>query len=209
MASTFITIWFLQVAAMVTPGPNFFFVSHLAASGGRREGMYGAVGVAIGAGILASAAVLGVGALFRAVPPLRLFLQVVGAAYLLYLAFRLWRSTDGSAASADDAPPISSTLRAGIFTNLSNPKSALFFGSVFSTALPDNPTAPVMLAAVVMMALNSLWWHAVVAYAFSSVAIRTRYAGHRSLLSRAGGTVLGVFGAGLLWASLREARGRF
>lgn len=207
MAATFITIWFLQVAAMVTPGPNFFFVSHLAASGGRREGMHGAVGVAIGAGILALAAVLGVGALFRALPPLRLLLQVVGAAYLLYLAFRLWRSPDGSVASAD-AAPMGSTLRAGIFTNLSNPKSALFFGSVFSTALPENPTGPVMSAAVVMMAFNSLWWHALVAYAFSSAPIRTRYAGHRRLLSRAGGTVLGAFGAGLLWASLREARGR-
>lgn len=164
--------------------------------------------MAIGAAILASAAVLGVGALFRAAPALRLLLQIFGASYLLYVAFRLWRSS-GSASSADAEMPSGSALRAGILTNLSNPKSVLFFGSVFSTALPDNPTVPVMLAAVAMMAFNSFWWHTLLACIFSSAPIRTQYVRRRHLLSRAGGAVLGAFGASLLWASLREARGRF
>lgn len=209
MTSTFITIWLLQVAAMVVPGPNFLFVSHLAASSGRRSSIYGAVGVAIGATILASAAALGVGALFRAAPTLRLLLQVAGATYLVYLAIRLWRLPVGSATSTGTVAPVGGALRAGLLTNLSNPKSILFFGSVFSTALPDSPTGPTMLAAVLMMGFNSLWWHVLLACTFSIAPIRTQYARRRDLLSRAGGTVLGAFGASLLWASLREARGRF
>lgn len=208
MAATFLTIWFLQMAAMVIPGPNFLFISHLAAANGRREATIAAVGIAIGASVWASAAVLGVGALFGAAPTLRIFLQIVGAGYLLAMAIRFWRAHPKSLSANAVAVPASGALRARVLTNLSNPKSALFFGSVFSTALPQDPSVLAMWAAVLMIAINSFGWHALLAYLFSSHAVRSQYARQQILLARAGGSVLGIFGLALLWASLREARSR-
>jgi len=97
MLSTFVTIWLLHVAALLTPGANVLLVSQLAASGHRRSASYAALGVAIGAAIWSSSAVLGVSALFAAFPAARLFLQVAGATYLLYVASRLWRSRGSTA----------------------------------------------------------------------------------------------------------------
>ena len=70
MVSTFVTIWLLHVAAMLTPGANVLLVTQLAASGQRRSASYAALGVASGAAIWSTAAVLGVTALFAGFPRL-------------------------------------------------------------------------------------------------------------------------------------------
>ena len=205
MLSTFVTIWLLHAAALLTPGANVLLVSHLAASGNRRSASYAALGVAIGAAIWSSAAVLGVSALFATFPAARLFLQVAGAVYLLYVASRLWRS---HAPAASGSSPLAATraVRAGLLTNLSNPKSALFFGSVFSAALPVQPSAGVLAAMVALVVVNALCWHLLLAFLFSRKAVQAGYAAQRGLLARLAGAVVGALGVSLLVASLREAR---
>jgi len=92
MLSTFITIWILHVAAMMSPGPNVLLVSQLAASDRARSAVFAALGVSCGAALWATCAVLGVHVVFVAFPGLRLAFQIAGGAYLLYLGIRLWRS---------------------------------------------------------------------------------------------------------------------
>jgi threonine efflux protein len=92
MLSILLTIWFLHVAAMMSPGANVLLVSQLAASDRARSAVFAALGVTVGAAIWSLCAVLGVNAIFQVFPGLRLALQVAGGLYLLYVASRLWRS---------------------------------------------------------------------------------------------------------------------
>ena len=203
--STLITIWVLHFAALLTPGANVLLISHLAASDTRRSASYAALGVTIGAAIWSSAAVLGVGALFTAFPTARLFLQISGAVYLLNVASRLWRSR-APQASYSGSLAAARALRAGLLTNLSNPKSALFFGSVFSAALPAHPSAAVLAAAVALVVLNAFCWHLLLAFLFSRQTVQAGYALQRGLFARLAGAVVGALGLSLLVAALREAR---
>lgn len=205
MLTTFATIWVLHVAALLTPGANVLLVSYLAATGNRSSAAYAALGVTIGAFIWSSAAVLGINALFAAFPAARMLLQVTGALYLLFVASRLWRA---SAPTAQKPEPLSAAraLRAGLLTNLSNPKSALFFGSVFSAALPANPSAAVLVAAVALVVVNALSWHLLLALVFSHKAMQAGYAAQRGAFARLAGAVVGGLGLSLLVASVREAR---
>jgi threonine efflux protein len=205
MLSTFFTIWLLHAAALLTPGANVLLVSQLAASGNRRSASYAALGVAMGAVIWSSAAVLGISALFAAFPAARLSLQVAGAVYLLHVAVRLWRSREAAAGGSRSLAAIPA-IRAGLLTNLSNPKSALFFGSVFSAALPADPSAWVLAAAVALVVVNALCWHLLLAFLFSRKSVQAGYAAQRGLFSRMSGAVVGALGLSLLVASLREAR---
>lgn len=207
MLSVFVTIWLLHVAALITPGANVLLISQLAASGQRRSAMRAALGVAAGAAIWSTAAVLGVHALFAAFPAVRLVLQVGGALYLLYIATRLWRS-QASAAQQGQAQdlPAWRAFRLGLLTNLSNPKSALFFGSVFSASLPAEPGALVLAGAVALIVCNALAWHLGLAYVFSRRRVQASYAAQRGIVGRLAGAALGALGLGLLFASLREAR---
>jgi threonine efflux protein len=206
MLSTLLTVWLLHVAALVTPGANVLLVSHLAADGARRAAMHAAVGVSVGAAIWSSAAVLGVGALFAKAPALRLSLQAAGAAYLMYVAARMWR-----------APPPSQegiallsryqAFRAGLLTNLANPKAALFFASIFTSALPSHPCGALLAASIGLVLANALGWHLLLAFLFSRPAVQDWYASRRAVLSRGAAVIIGAFGLALLASALFERRG--
>ncbi len=203
MLTALAAIWLVHFAALLIPGANTLLVSHLAASGHRRQAAFAALGIAIGAAIWSSAAVLGVSALFAAFPAARLTLQIAGAGYLLYVALRVWRSR--SAAPHASASGIAArAIQAGVLTNLANPKSALFFGSVFSAAMPAHPDAAMIIAAVVLVFVNALCWHPLLAFLFSHGAVQAGYATCRVTLSRVAGAIVGVLGLALLVESLRE-----
>jgi len=206
MITTLLAVAILHWAVLVTPGANVLVVSQLAAAGQRKAACLAALGVTVVAGVWSSLALLGVSAVFAAFPYLRLALQIAGGLYLCYVAARLWRSGVGT--HAVSAKPLTglAAFRLGFFTNLSNPKSALFFGSVFATALPVEPSAAIVVAAVALVLVNALAWHILLAIAFSHRWVQVAYARQRTLLSRAAGAAVGVFGLGLLVASAREAR---
>jgi threonine/homoserine/homoserine lactone efflux protein len=205
MLSTFVTIWILHVAAMLSPGPNVLLVSQLAASDRARSAVFAALGVTFGAALWATCAVLGVNVVFVAFPELRLALQVAGGVYLLYLAIRLWRSN--GAALVGRASSVSSwaAFRRGFLTNITNPKVAIFFGSVFATSFPAAPSPILQASAVAMVVLNALCWHTLLAYLFSRERVRAAYSRTRSVANRIASVTMGALGLNLLVASLREA----
>src|SRR5437868_10011473 len=117
MLSTFVAIWILHVAAMMSPGPNVLLVSQLAASDRARSAVFAAIGVTCGAGLWATCAVLGVHIVFVAFPELRLALQVTGGVYLLYVAIRLWRSNGPAPVGRASSESSWAGFRRGLLTN--------------------------------------------------------------------------------------------
>ncbi|WPC65910.1 LysE family transporter [Rhodoferax ferrireducens] len=91
-------------------------------------------------------------------------------------------------------------------TNITNPKSALFFGSVFAASFPAAPSPLLQMAAVVMIVTNALSWHILLAYLFSRAQVRSGYSRVRGPANRMAAAVVGVLGLGLLVATLRDAR---
>lgn len=199
------SIWLVHIAALFVPGANTLIVSHLAVSGHTKGAAYAAVGVAVGATLWACAAALGIKAVFEGFPTFRLALQAAGACYLLYIAYRLWKA--GAKNTATTAKPSSArAFRLGLLTNLSNPKAALFFGSIFSASLPAGPSSAFLFAAVGLVVLNSLLWHLLLAYLFSRGRLQTAYEAKRQLVGRASSVVVGAFGVSLLTVTLHEAK---
>lgn len=207
MFSILLGIWVLHVAAMLSPGANVLLVSQLAASDRTRSAVFAALGVTAGAFLWAGFAVLGVNAVFEAFPHLRLALQVAGGVYLLYVASRLWRS-NGADLNGAAAPGISSfaAFRLGFLTNITNPKSALFFGSVFAASFPADPGPVLQVLVVAMIVLNCLCWHTLLALTFSMPRVRAAYARQRRVADRVAAAVVGALGLRLLLASLQETR---
>lgn len=206
MLSTLFTIWLLYLVAMVSPGPNILLVSQLAASAGGRSAWFSGLGVAFGAGVWAGCAVLGLHAFFLAFPRLRLALQVVGACYLLYIAIRLWRSGGTVVGAGVSARSSWAALRMGALTNLTNPKAALFFGSVFATAFPAQPSAALQLGAIGIVVASAICWYTLVAVVFSRSAVTQHYARVSSLLGRVASACFGTIGLGMLYGTVREAK---
>ncbi len=109
----------------ITPGADFVFITASAISGGPRAGIAAGVGVNLGIIVHVVAAAAGVSALLLAYPAAYDAVRYAGAAYLLFLAVQMWRSSD----ALEDGKPAISARRAvwrGFVTNVLNPKTALF-----------------------------------------------------------------------------------
>ena len=205
MLSTLVTIWILHVAAMMSPGANVLLVSQLAASDRARSAVFAALGVTCGAALWATCAVLGIHVVFVAFPGLRLALQVAGGVYLLYVAIRLWRSSGAALVGRASSVSSGAAFRRGFLTNMTNPKVALFFGSIFAASFPAAPTPILQASTVAMVVLNALCWHTLLAYLFSRERVRAAYARTRGVANRIASVTMGALGLSLLLASLREA----
>ena len=90
----------LATAMSFSPGPNTTLSTALAANRGLRHALRFVCAVPVGWGALLGLCAAGVGALVVAWPPLRWAIQGGGVAYLLWLAYKLSRSGQMSAADA-------------------------------------------------------------------------------------------------------------
>ena len=213
MMSVFLSIAVLHWAVLITPGVNFVLMAQLAAGSSRSVSLAAVAGITTVTFLWATLAILGMGALLMAHPLLRLALQIAGGAYLCLLAYRLWRSP---APANDDAPPDVQPLttsrraafRMGFITNVFNPKTALFFGSVFATTLPPAPSAAVLAGAVALVWCNAVLWHLFLALAFSQGRVQAGYQRWRVAFNRGASALVGGFGLRLLTLTLQELRWR-
>jgi threonine/homoserine/homoserine lactone efflux protein len=119
---------FLAAAVLlaVTPGPGIFYVLARSLAGGRREGIHSSIGTFVGGLIHVVAAALGVSAILAASAVAFHTVKYAGAAYLVWLGIRMIRSRNFEMASAPSTPS-QGAFRQGIFTEILNPKTALFF----------------------------------------------------------------------------------
>ena len=208
MISTLLTIGFLHWLVLLLPGANFLLVGQLAASGQRRTACVAALGVTTVTFTWASLAILGIGLVFNAHPAWRQALQLAGGVYLCHLGYKLWRAQGTRSQKTDFQLSNWAAFRLGFITNILNPKTALFFGSVFATALPANASLALVASAVALVYINALVWHLFLALAFSHPRVQAAYARHTSLLGKLAGLLVGAFGVKLIVATVQEFRAK-
>jgi threonine/homoserine/homoserine lactone efflux protein len=124
--------WLLFVVAslvlIATPGQDMLLVMSRSLSQGPTAGIVTAAGVSTGLIGHTVLATLGLGAILRTSEWLFLVLKLVGAAYLIYLAFGLLRTKSGELALRGSAVRSMPRLFLdGAFSNVSNPKVAVFY----------------------------------------------------------------------------------
>jgi len=121
MSSTeFGALMVLASVASFTPGPNTTLSTALAANLGLKHSLRFVLAVPLGWGLLLSICAGGVGALVLALPALRIGIQSLGVAYLLWLAYKLARSA--SLAQAD-ASQLTVTFWQGVMLQFLNIKA--------------------------------------------------------------------------------------
>jgi threonine/homoserine/homoserine lactone efflux protein len=122
-----------MVASLVlalTPGPAVVYIVARTLAQGRASGLASVLGVALGNLANAIAAALGLAALFAVSSAAFTVVKWAGAAYLVYLGVRMWRTTPASGdAPAVVAQPRRRVFRDGFVVALLNPKTSLFFAA--------------------------------------------------------------------------------
>lgn len=174
----------------VSVGPNILAIIGTSMERGRGAGVRLAIGVGSGTAVWATATVAGLTALITAYAGIVTFLKLFGAAYLLWLAVRAFRSALTPAHLHRPAPARGGNLYLqGVWIQLTNPKAALQWVAIVGIGL--GPQAPLWagLTLIGIATVLSLAVHSLYAVTFSTAPVVAAYRRARRWIDGA----LGVF----------------
>jgi amino acid exporter len=183
-------------------GPNILAVMGTSMARGRSQGARLALGIGLGSGLWASLSVLGLATLMTTYAGAVTALKLAGAAYLLWMAVKSFRSaaTRDADLEATEASGSNMFLR-GLLIQMTNPKAALQWVAI--VAIGIGPQAPYALggALVISATLLSILGHLAYALAFSTAPVIRSY-------GRARRSIEGVLGLFFVFASYKLATAR-
>ncbi|HEY8250042.1 MAG TPA: LysE family translocator [Burkholderiales bacterium] len=110
----------------ITPGPDTLYIVGRSSTQGLKAGVIAALGISAGIMVHVTAAALGLSAIFTASATAFAVLKLAGAAYLVYVGISLLR-TRVVETRAPERAALRTVFIQGFWTNVLNPKVALFF----------------------------------------------------------------------------------
>ena len=149
---------FAAFAALITitPGLDTALVVRTSLAGSARAGRVTAMGVCLGVLVWGAAGALGLSAVLTASERAYDVVRFAGAAYLVWLGVRaLMTRTAPEDARVENAPRSTArAFRAGLLSNLLNPKIGAFYVSVLPQFIPEG--APVLATSMLLAAVHAL-----------------------------------------------------
>lgn len=125
---TILTFFFASVLLALAPGPDNIFVLTQSALYGKISGFTVTLGLCTGLLVHTSLVAFGVAVIFQTNPLAFTGLKLVGACYLLFLAWRAFRAKPTEISNRSDSrKPFGALYRRGIIMNVTNPKVSIFF----------------------------------------------------------------------------------
>lgn len=200
--STYITFFIACVILVIVPGPTVTLIIANSLRHGRRAGLLNVAGTQLALAVTVVIVLAGLASLIAAMGEWFLYLRLAGAAYLIWLGWKLISAT-GDMASTEARQPRGGFFLQGLAVGLSNPKTLLFFGAFFPQFMDPARSFAVQ---VLIMGATAMAIAAVSDTAYTLLASRAGKALSRRrmrLISRASGTVL--IGGGV-WLALARAR---
>lgn len=184
------------LAAILSPGPALIYAIKSNLSGGRAAGISAGLGLATMAAGWTLMALLGLGGLFRLFPALYVTVKVIGALYLLYVAWSMWR--DAATPLETSGVRRQSALAGGVLVNLANPKSVLFASAVLVVVFPVTLSGTQMALIVANHWLVEVLVYSGLSLLLSSRAVANRYLRAKPVIERGCALLLGALGLRLL-----------
>jgi len=194
------------IVIVIVPGPTVTLIVANGLKYGTRAGMLNIAGTQLGLAVCILIVLAGLASLVAAAGWLFDILRLLGAAYLIWLGWKLLRSSGDIAApgSGQSAPkPRGGFFLQGFLVLMSNPKILVLFGALFPQFMDPNGgfVEQVLLLGVTAMAVAFVFdsGYAVLAGRAGAVLTRQRV----KLVSQASGLCL--IGGGI-WLALQRSR---
>ena len=203
----------IYALVVVSPGPNFVFISRLALRDERQAAFACMVGVALGATVNAAFTMFGLAALLVVAPAFRVGILLVGGALLLTMGGatlmtslrRLRRPQQGSVkpeAVSRAATGRLSALQQGFWLNLTNPKGIAFFMGLYAPLIVGaSPGTKLMVLGINF--LIEVVWYGTVIMALSCTMARRAYDRYGPAIDLLVGVFLAFLGSRILMTGIR------
>lgn len=185
-------------AAIASPGPAFLVSVKTTLTAGRRAGLAVGAGLGLVAALWTLAALMGLEIVFTAFPWAYVAVKTLGALYLLYIAYGMWKGAREPLPTSEVKPARHAFLQ-GLMINLMNPKSVLFAAAVLVVIFPPNMTLAQKGAIFANHLIIELIFYSLLAFGMSTTTARNAYLRAKTHLDRVAALVLSALGLRLLF----------
>lgn len=143
----------------LTPGADTVFILTKSIAGGYRQGIASVAGIVCGLFVHTTLAAFGLSVILMTSALLFNIVKIAGAAYLIYLGIMALKSKSSININKENASSFFLVFRQGLFTNLLNPKVALFFLALLPQFVKSNAESPVpfLILGFTFIFIGSLW----------------------------------------------------
>lgn len=133
MFETLFSFALATIVLAISPGPDNIFVLTQSIVNGKKFGLATVLGLMSGCIIHTTLVAFGVSAILKENESIFFFIKMLGAAYLLYLAFKIYKSDAEIVLTnkADTSTSVLQLFKKGFIMNVLNPKVTLFFLAFF------------------------------------------------------------------------------
>ena len=187
---------------VIVPGPSVTLIVANSLRYGQRAGLLNVAGTQLALAVMVVVVLLGLASLVAAMGEWFVWIKLAGAAYLIWLGWKLIFASGGGISGKAATRPRGGFFLQGLAVALSNPKTLLFFGAFFPQFLDParDFTLQVLIMGATAMVVAAL---SDSAYAVAASRASTTLSHRRlRLVTRASG---GFLIGGGLWLALSRA----
>jgi len=192
-----ISVMVIAFFMSISPGADFVMVTKNSIFHNRQAGLYSALGISLAIWIHVAYSIAGLAVIISNSIFLFSIIKYLGAAYLIYMGWKTFQSKKEIEINDDGAKQSLSNFaafKAGIITNALNPKTTIFFLSIFTQVV--NPETPLILQVLygAIISIAHLIWFSAVAIFMTHPPLLKMFNQYRVSIERVIGSVLIAFG---------------
>ncbi|AAZ26718.1 LysE family translocator [Colwellia psychrerythraea] len=183
----------IAIFMAMLPGADFVMVTRTSIYNGRFAGLYMSLGMCLSVCIHASYSIAGLAVVIANSPWLFSAIKYLGAAYLIYIAWQLLTTReslnkDQSSSTTQMSPFMA--LRLGFTCNILNPKTSIFFLSIFTQVVSIDTPIIMQISYGLIIVLAHFIWYSGVALLLSHPSILPRFNRQKQKVDKVAGFVL-------------------
>jgi len=190
------TVVTISIIMVVSPGQDFAIITKNSLLYSRKIGIISAIGIFSAIWLHVIYSLAGIAIIISSSPYLYNFIKYTGALYLLFLGLKgLFKKHIDTVPNITNTITISNTtaFKNGFISNALNPKTTLFFLSIFTQVVNVNTPFNIQLLFGFIIAISHLIWFILVAYFFSSNFFINKFNSKRLFIERFMGLILILF----------------
>lgn len=193
----FLTLSLIAVFMAISPGADFVMVTKNSIFYSRKAGFYTALGVSAAIWLHVAYSIAGLAVIISNSIVLFSIIKYLGAGYLIYIGWKTFTSnslpSEQNITSTQDLSKMQA-FKVGFITNALNPKTTIFFLSIFTQLVDINTPLWVQIVYGLIISIAHLIWFGTVSFMFSHPVLLQKFNNYKKAIERIVGTVLVAFG---------------
>jgi len=199
-----LSISLIAVFMAISPGADFVMVTRNSIFYSRKAGLYSALGVSMAIWVHVAYSIAGLAIIISNSILLFSILKYLGAAYLIYIGYKTFTSkTMMNMEKTDETLHLSNqkAFKIGFITNVLNPKTTIFFLSIFTQLVTLETPLWLQLVYGLIISFAHLLWFTLISFSLTHPVLLKKFQASKHIIEKVVGGVLVAFGLKVAFTS--------